>query len=178
MTATQQDLSFPIGKFHLPQTIAPDERQTWIGEVERLPADLAKATTGLTDAQLDTEYRPGGWTVRQVVHHLADSHMNSYARFRLALTEPSPTIKAYAEAAWAELPDAKSAPIELSLELLRGLHARWVMLLKSMSDAGFAKTFRHPERGEMRLDSALTLYAWHGRHHLAHLTGLHGRRAS
>lgn len=129
----------------------------------------------MCDGQLDTPYRPGGWTVRQVVHHLADSHLNSYQRFRLALTERSPLIKPYDETAWAELPDAKTAPIAVSLSLLDGLHARWIALLRSLDEDGFARTFRHPELGEKRLDWTLGLYAWHSRHHLAHIRNLRQR---
>jgi hypothetical protein len=137
-----------------------------------LPAQLAKAVAGLDDAQLDTPYRPGGWTVRQVVHHLPDSHLNSYARFRLALTETSPLIKPYEEAAWAQLSDARTAPVGPSLTLLEGLHARFVLLLRTLTDGQFARTFRHPELGENRLDWTLGLYAWHCLHHVAHINNL------
>ncbi len=129
----------------------------------------------LNETQLDMPYRRGGWTVRQVVHHLADSHMNAYVRFRLALTETTPTIKPYDEAAWAQLADANAAPIDVSLKLLESLHTRLTLLLRSMHDADFAKSFRHPELGEMRLDTNLALYSWHGRHHLAHINDLRQR---
>jgi len=129
----------------------------------------------LNEAQLDTPYRDGGWTVRQVVHHVPDSHMNAYIRFRLALTEHEPVIKPYDEAAWAELVDAKSAPPEISLTLLDALHDRWVRLLRSMSDADFLKQFRHPELGVVPLEKNLALYAWHGKHHVAHITRLRER---
>jgi hypothetical protein len=129
----------------------------------------------LDETQLDTPYRPGGWTVRQTVHHLADSHMNSFMRWRLALTEPEPTIRAYDQAAWGELADSRIAPVELSLHLVENLHARWVVLLKTLSDADLARSFRHPELGVVRLDTNLALYAWHGRHHTAHITGLRER---
>ena len=137
---------------------------------------MTAAVAGLDDRQLDTPYRPGGWTVRQVVHHYADSHANSYVRFRLALTEDAPVIKPYDEQRWAELPDAKSAPISVSLTLLSALHQRWVLLLRSLDDQTFARTFIHPELGEMRLDKTLGLYAWHCHHHVAHITNLRARQ--
>ncbi len=133
------------------------------------------ALKGLADAQIDTPYRDGGWTVRQVIHHLADSHMNSFVRFKLALTEDSPTIKPYNEAAWAETADARALPLAPSLDLIDGLHQRWVVLLESLNDADFGRTFTHPERGQMRLDVNLALYAWHCRHHTAHIVSLRER---
>ena len=163
------DLRYPIGRFQPPAEIDRAQRVAWLETLESLPTDLRQATTGLNDKQLETPYRPDGWTVRQVVHHVADSHMNSYVRFRLALTEQSPVIKPYDEAAWAQLDDAKSAPLELSLALLEGVHARWVRLLRSLQEPDFARTFQHPEQGSVRLDYALGLYAWHCRHHLAHI---------
>jgi uncharacterized damage-inducible protein DinB len=169
------DLSYPIGKFECPKSITPEMRAQWIGEIEAAPAWFRAAIQGLTEQQLDTPYRPGGWTVRQVVHHVADSHLHSYIRFRLALTEDQPTIKPYDQAKWAELPDARTAPVETSLQLIDSLHQRWVLLLRSMSDADFARTFLHPERGVMRLDINLAMYAWHSRHHRAHITGLRER---
>ncbi len=132
--------------------------------------------TGLNEEQLNTPYRDGGWTVRQVVHHLADSHMNAYVRFKLALTENEPTIKPYDEAAWAETADVRESPIEVSLALLENLHARWVALLQSMSEADFARQFRHPQLGAVPLEKNLALYAWHGRHHVAHIASLRERR--
>jgi hypothetical protein len=129
----------------------------------------------LDDSQLDTPYRPEGWTVRQTVHHVADSHMNSYIRMRLALTESEPAIRRYDQRAWAELPDARTAPVELSLQLIESLHARWVRLLETLTEADFARSFRHPELGLVRLDTNLALYSWHGRHHAAHITGLRQR---
>src|SRR3954452_7532471 len=157
------DLRFPIGRYGPPHEITGAVREEWIGELDLLPHKLRNAVAGLSDSQLDTRYRPGGWTVRQVVHHLPDSHMNSYVRFRLALTENTPTIKTYEESMWAELPDALKSPIEPSLLLLDGLHRRFTALLRSMTDEDFAKTFRHPELGEIRLDWTLGLYAWHSR---------------
>ena len=142
--------------------------------VKMPPAKLKAAVGGLNDRQLDTPYRPGGWTVRQVVHHLPDSHLNSFVRFKLALTEEEPTIKPYDEARWAELADSK-APIELSLPLLENLHERWVLLLNSLTPADWQRKFRHPERGPMTLTDNLQIYAWHGRHHVAHITALRER---
>jgi len=172
----EEQLKFPVGRYQPPSQITPDQRAAWIEEMAKLPKNLEAAVAGLTDAQLNTPYRPGGWTVRQVVHHLPDSHLNSYTRFRLALTENSPVIKPYEEGAWAELSDAKTAPVAPSLMLLNGLHSRFVLLLKSMSDADFAKTFRHPELGEKRLDWTLGLYAWHCLHHVAHINQLRARQ--
>jgi uncharacterized damage-inducible protein DinB len=169
------DLRYPVGKF---QAIAdPESSQIdeWLAEIEETPAGLREAVEGLTPAQLDTPYRLGGWTVRQVIHHVADSHMHSYARFRFALTEDAPTIKPYDEGAWAELPDAKTAPVEVSLSLLDALHQRWIMLLRSLDRATLDKVFVHPELGPMSLLKALQLYAWHGRHHTAHITDLRRR---
>ncbi len=172
----EQQLKYPVGRYQAPAQISSEQRVEWMEEMAKLPDTLGAAVAGLTNAQLDTPYRPGGWTVRQVVHHLPDSHLNSYSRFRLALTENSPVIKPYEEAAWAELSDAKTAPVVPSMMLLQGLHTRFVLLLKSMSDADFAKTFRHPELGEIRLDWTLGLYAWHCRHHVAHINNLRSRQ--
>jgi hypothetical protein len=140
-----------------------------IEEIAATPQLMRKAIEGLTERQLNTPYREGGWTVRQVVHHVADSHMNSYIRFKLALTEHEPTVKPYDEAKWAELIDAKDAPIELSLQLLEGLHRRWVILLQSLSDEDVKKQFTHPELGLVSIDKYIALYAWHGKHHVAHI---------
>jgi len=137
---------------------------------------LRAAVAGLNEEQLNTPYRDGGWTVRQVIHHVPESHMNAYIRFKLALTENEPTIKPYDEAAWAETADVRDTPIEVSLTLLDNLHKRWVVLLKSMSDADFAKQFRHPELGVVPLEKNLALYAWHGNHHAAHITSLRERK--
>jgi len=169
------DPRFPIGRYQPPSHIDEAIRNEWIGEMETLPEKLRKAVAGLSEIQLDRPYRPGGWTVRQVVHHLPDSHMNSYVRFRLALTENEPTIKTYQEAKWAELPDARQSPIEPSLHLLDGLHQRFTALLRSLTPEEFAKRFRHPELGEIRLDWTLGLYAWHSRHHVAHINDLRRR---
>lgn len=169
------DLSYPIGKFDWSQPVAADMRPQFIQQIAAAPERFRAAVHGLDDAQLDTPYRPGGWTIRQVVHHVVDSHVNSYIRFRLALTEDNPLIKPYNQTAWAELPDARTAPVETSLQFLEALHCRWVALLNALPEAAFARTFRHPELGEVRLDTNLALYAWHSRHHAAHITGLRER---
>lgn len=166
------DLRYPIGKFKYDGPASKEQSQRLIDDVARIPADLRSAVNGLSPAQLDTPYRPGGWTVRQVVHHLPDSHMNSYVRFKLALTEDEPTIKPYAEDRWAELADTRATPIETSLTLLDSLHERWVTLLHSLTPEQWKRSFRHPELGPMSLEKALALYAWHGRHHLAHIRNL------
>ncbi|HLK69513.1 MAG TPA: putative metal-dependent hydrolase [Bryobacteraceae bacterium] len=168
------DLRFPIGKFDFSAPVAAEDRPRLIDQIEATPAGLRAAVSGLTAEQLDTPYRPGGWSVRQTVHHVADSHINSFVRLRLALTENEPTIKPYDEAKWAELVDVQM-PVEVSLGLLEYLHQRWVVLLRSLADAEFARTFRHPEVGVVRLDTNLALYAWHGRHHTAHITALRQR---
>lgn len=169
------DLRYPIGRFHAPETIGPQDLQDAIDAIAALPQDLRTAIRGLNQAQLDTPYRPDGWTVRQVVHHVADSHINSYIRFRLALTEDGPAIPAYDEKAWAELTDAERGDPELSLNLLDFLHRRWTMLLRSLTEIEWQKTFKHPERGSVRLDNNALLYAWHGRHHVAHIAKLRER---
>jgi hypothetical protein len=160
------DPRYPVGKFDAADTTP---LSAIIDEIAALPGELRKAVSRLTRKQLDTPYREEGWTARQVVHHLADSHLNGYARFRLALTESAPTITPYSEKAWAELPDAKSGPLDMSIALIEGLHARWVALMRSMSPEQFQRTFVHPERGEMSLEPTARLYAWHCRHHLAHI---------
>ena len=169
------DPRYPVGKFKLPAAITNELRAAACSEIAELPARLRLASEPLSETQLETPYREGGWTARQVIHHLADSHMNSYVRFRLALTEDVPVIKPYDEAKWAELDDAKSAPIEVSLQLLNALHLRWARLLRAMSPADFDRTFRHPELGERSLDATVQLYAWHGRHHLGHIAIVTGK---
>jgi hypothetical protein len=172
------DLRYPIGKFAFEAPSTDDQRRGWIDDIAGLPALVRGAVNGLDDARLDTTYRPGGWTVRQVVHHLPDSHLNSYLRFRKALTEDTPTISPYDEAAWAELADARTAPVASSLALLEGLHARWVVLLRSLEPQDFVRAFAHPESGrEVALERNLALYSWHGKHHLAHITRLKERLA-
>jgi DinB superfamily len=166
------DLRYPIGKFTPPQTVTPALRQQAIEGVAEAPARLRTAVRGLTDAQLDTPYRPGGWTVRQVTHHVPESHMNAYVRLKLALTEQEPTIKPYDEALWSKLPDAQG-PIEVSLDLLDSLHERWVRVWCALKPEDFARTFRHPEYpSALTVDWMLFQYAWHGRHHVAHITEL------
>lgn len=169
------DPSFPIGKFHYDGPPSTEQKHQFLNEIAQTPANLRAAIKGLSDAQLDTPYRDGGWTVRQVVHHMPDSHMNSYVRFKLALTEDEPTIKTYAEDRWAELADTKATPVEVSLTLLETLHDRWVRLLRSLTLEDWKRTFRHPEHGPMTLEKALAMYAWHGRHHVAHITELRKR---
>lgn len=166
------DARYPIGKYQVPTEVTPAKRAEAIGEIAEAPQQIRAAVDGLNAAQLETPYREGGWTVRQVVHHLPDSHINAYIRWRLALTEDEPTIKPYEESAWAKLEDAAHAPIEVSLKLLDALHERWVRLLQSVKDQDFARRFRHPEHGVRTLDWMLFLYAWHGKHHTAHVTEL------
>ncbi len=173
--ANAADLRYPIGRIERTSSLTPPKRRAAIDAIAAAPAALRAAVKGLTDAQLDTPYRPEGWTVRQLVHHLADSHMNAYTRFRLALTEDNPTIKPYDEAAWAELSDARSLPVGVSLELLDRLHERLVHLLRATKDTDFQRTLHHPENGPMTMDSLLAVYAWHGRHHVAHVTALRER---
>jgi uncharacterized damage-inducible protein DinB len=169
------DLRYPIGTFALEGEITPERRQQFIAEIAQAPVHLRRAVSGLTPEQIDTAYRSEGWTVRQLVHHLADSHLNSFVRFKLAMTEQEPTIKPYSEKLWAELPDARTAPMEPSLAILESLHLRWVILLKSFRQEDFARTLRHPERGIMTLDLMVAMYAWHGKHHVAHITSLKDR---
>jgi uncharacterized damage-inducible protein DinB len=169
------DLRYPIGKFEWTGQNTEQDRHAYIGRIEATPRRLRAAAAGLSDKQLDTPYRPAGWSVRQLIHHVADSHMNSFTRFRLALTEESPAIKGYDQDRWAELPDSKAAPVEVSLGLLDGLHRRWALLLRSMSPADYSRTFVHSELGPVTLDRTLALYAWHGDHHTAHITGLRER---
>ncbi len=170
---SEPDLRYPIGRFEAPRL--PADRDPWLEQLTEAPALLRAAVAGLDDGRLDTAYRPGGWTVRQVVHHLPDSHMNSYIRFKWTLTEAEPVIKAYSEAEWAELADSRG-PIEPSLLILDALHRRWLTLLQAMTDSDYQRTFEHPETGRhVSLTSTLALYAWHGRHHVAHITALRER---
>lgn len=169
------DVRYPVGKFNPVTELNYAQRENLIREIASAPERLKAALAGLDDAQLDTPYREGGWTVRQVAHHLADSHSNAYIRFRMALTADAPRIATYDQAKWAELADARTAPVELSLELLKNLHARWVLLLKSLQAADFSRTVNHPERGLITVDQNLALYAWHGRHHVGHITSLRKR---
>ena len=171
---TEPDLRYPIGK-HVPvASLTPTERAAYIAQIAAAPENLRRAVAGLTDAQLDTPYRPGGWTVRQLAHHVPDSHMNAYIRFKLGLTEDTPAIKTYEEKDWAKTPET-AAPIAMSLDLLTALHVRWVTLLRGMTAADFARAIKHPEWGKPSLDALLAMYAWHGRHHTAHVTALRQR---
>lgn len=166
------DPRYPIGKFSFDGPLTADQKQQYLNDIEQAPARLRAAVHGLSDQQLNTPYREGGWTVRQVAHHVPDSHMNAYIRFKLALTEDEPTIRPYMEDRWAELPEAKSAPIEVSLALLDSLHQRWMLVLRNLTDADWKRTFRHPELGLLSLEKTLALYSWHGRHHVEHVTSL------
>lgn len=171
-----EQLRYPIGKFKTPETVNDTDILNWIDTIEKFPERLQKEVITLNDSQLDTPYREEGWTVRQVVHHVADSHMNAYIRFKLTLTEHTPTIKPYLEAQWAELADSK-ATINLSLPILEGVHKRWVIILKSMKQEDFEKKMFHPEHNkELILKNVLALYAWHSNHHLAHITQLKKRK--
>ena len=174
-TATQPDLRYPVGNFQPPNRFTAALRREYIDTIAALPAKLRAAIGGLSPQQLDTPYRPGGWTVRQVVHHLADSHMNAFCRIKLALTEDNPTIKPYDEAKWAETADSRELPAEVSMPIVEAVHQRAVTLLRSMKPTDFARTLQHPERGPMTLDDMLALYAWHSRHHVGHITALRQR---
>lgn len=169
------ELRYPVGKYQPVDKLSEQDRQKLLAQVEEAPKRLRAAVAGLSREQLNTPYRDGGWTVQQVVHHLADSHMNAYTRFKLALTEDEPTIKPYNETRWAELNDSKTTPIEASLILMDALHERWLNLLRGMSPTDFSRRMNHPEHGPMSLDRTLGLYAWHGRHHVAHITNLRQR---
>ena len=169
---TTTDPRFPIGKFSFDGNLTPQQKQQYLVDIEQTPTRLRAALKGLSDSQLNTPYREGGWTLRQVAHHMPDSHLNSYVRFKLALTEDEPTIRPYMEDRWAELPEAKYAPIEVSLALLELLHERWMLVLRGLCDADWKRNFRHPDLGLMSLEKTLALYAWHGRHHAAHVTRL------
>jgi len=169
------DLRYPIGEFKYEGPLTDEQLQAGIARIEEAPARMRAAVAGLDKTQLDTPYRPEGWTVRQVVHHVPESHLNSYTRFKLALTEDEPVIKPYFEDRWAKLDDARQAPIALSLDLLEALHGRWIWFLRSLNPEDFQRTFRHPELGLVSLDKAVGLYAWHGQHHVAQVTSLRER---
>lgn len=169
------DPSYPIGKFTYEGPPTQVQRNQLIADIEQAPAHLRAAVQGLSPQRLDTPYREGGWTVRQVAHHVPDSHMNAYIRFKLGLTEDEPTIKPYQQERWAELEDTRSTPLEVSLTLLDSLHTRWVRLLRSITPEDWKRSFRHPELGVVPLEKNLALYAWHGRHHVAHVTELRKR---
>jgi hypothetical protein len=169
------DLRYPVGKFQYEGSLSEEQKGRYLSEVEQTPVKLRAAVKGLSDQQFDSPYRPEGWTVRQVVHHVPDSHMNAYVRFKLALTEDEPTIKPYAEDRWAQLADTKTTPVEVSLAMMDLLHARWNLLLRSLKPEDWKRSYRHPEMGLVELQQALALYAWHGRHHVAHITSLRER---
>jgi hypothetical protein len=176
MTTTTEDLRYPVGPFTMPDNVTPQSRSSAIEEIASLPGRMRGAIYGLVDEQLDTPYRPGGWSVRQLVHHVADSHMNAYIRLKLAIAENAPTIKPYDEKVWAELPDSR-LPIEPSLAIVEGVHARWSVLLSALPPADFARTWLHPEfpDGPRTIEWLVQMYAWHSRHHLAHITALRQR---
>lgn len=168
-------MRYPVGRLAYDPDPTPEKRRAWIRQIAETPAALRAALDGLDETQLDTPYRPDGWTVRQVAHHVPDSHVNAYVRFKLALTEDNPTIRPYDEAAWANVPDTARTPVAVSLALLEALHQRLVILLESLGDAEFARPLVHPVNGPMTIDRLLQVYAWHGRHHVAHVTSLRQR---
>lgn len=171
----ETDPRYPIGRFDRNINVSKEMLSNFIKTIEGLPAQLRKEVEDLTPQQLDTPYRDGGWTIRQVVHHIPDSHLNAYIRFKLALTEDNPQIKTYEEHLWAELPDTFNTPIEVSLQLLESIHTRWAILLRLLTDKQFERTFQHPDWGNITLSRTLALYAWHSKHHLAHITELKKR---
>lgn len=170
-----EKLKYPIGRYQVADNINKTSIDNWIKEIESLPQRLADAVKGLKPEQLRTPYRPEGWTVQQVVHHIADSHMNSYIRFKLSLTEDKPMIKPYDEKLWAELPDSKLTDVSVSFDLIKALHKRWAILLKQLSKEELDKEFLHPESGMKKLNETICHYAWHGNHHLAQITSLKQR---
>lgn len=171
------DLRFPVGKYEAREKLTDENRKQILAQLAETPKRLRAAVAGLSREQLNTPYRDGGWTVQQVVHHLADAHMNAYTRFKLALTEDEPTVKPFDEARWAELSDSKTTPVETSLALIDALDERFMGLVRGMIPSDFSRKFRHPERGVMTLDSYLGLHGWHDRHHVAHITNLRQRKS-
>ena len=169
------DLRYPIGQFKFEGPLTEKQREECLAKIEATPVRMREAVAGLNDEQLATPYRPGGWSVRQVVHHVPDSHLNSYVRFKLAMTQDHPTIIAYDENVWANLEEARTAPIDVSLDLLESLHRRWILFLRSLKGDDFQRTFNHPEIGTVSVDKNIALYAWHGPHHVAHITSLRER---
>lgn len=167
-----EDLRYPIGKFQFPDSVSDADLKRMIGEIADAPSQLYEVASILDHERLQTPYRPGGWTLEQVIHHLPDSHLNSYIRFKLAVTEDEPTIRTYDEGAWADLPDSRDGLLLSSLELLDALHARWVFFIRRLHPAELERTFNHPEMGSVSLAQNIALYAWHGRHHVAHITSL------
>ncbi len=176
MPGEKIDERYPIGKFVYEKKADDTQRKIFISEIELAPSNLKEAIKGLSEKQLDTPYREGGWTVRQVVHHLPDSHINAFVRFKLALTEDNPTVKTYDEKKWAELKDYSQTPIDVSLNLFQTLHKRWSILIKSMRPEDFKKSYIHPELGKVELDWVLAQYAWHGKHHIAHIIYLRKKK--
>jgi uncharacterized damage-inducible protein DinB len=177
MTADNLDaVRYPIGRVTIVADVAPADRASWIAQIAAAPAKLRAAVVDLDEEQLSQRYREGGWTVRQVAHHLADEHMNAFGYFKKAATEDDPVVNVYEEPRWAETNDASEAPIKLSLDLLTALHARWVILLNSLAQEDFARAYIHGRRGRVSLDEGIQLYAWHGRHHTAHITSLRERK--
>ena len=173
---SEKNPQYPIGKFHAPESVSSEDRVRYIETIASAPAGLREAANGISATQLDTPYREGGWTARQVIHHVPESHMNAYIRFKLALTETDPVIKPYDEAAWARLCDVAVAPIETSIVLLESLHVRWVVLMRGLSEDDWGRRFVHPEYGQARtLEQTLALYAWHGDHHIAHVKSIVGK---
>jgi DinB superfamily len=175
LNLSTMDFQFPIGRFQRPTSLDATAVNATISSIADLPARLNAAVQGLTPAQLDTPYRDGGWSVRQVVHHVPESHANAYTRIKLALTESNPVVKPYDESEWAKTPEVRTTPIGVSLLMLEALHARWVLLLRALSPEQWGKTFQHPESGLWRVDQVAALYAWHGTHHVAHVTSLRER---
>ncbi len=169
------DLRYPVGKFSFDPSVTAQKRQAWVRQIADAPRAIRAAVAGLADRQFDTPYRPDGWTIRQVVHHVPDSHLNAYCRFKFGLTEDEPTVKPYDEGAWALVADTARTPPDVSLALLDALHQRWVVLLESMTESQFARTVRHPEHGTISLDWMLQMYAWHGLHHAGHISGVRER---
>lgn len=176
MSGEKADERYPVGKFIYERKADGKQRNIFISEIELAPFNLREAVKELSEKQLDTPYREGGWTIRQVVHHLPDSHINAFVRFKLALTEDNPAVKTYDEKKWAELQDYSKTPIDVSLNLFDALHKRWSILLKSMEPDDFKKFYVHPELGKVDLDWVLAQYAWHGKHHVAHITSLRKRK--
>lgn len=172
---TEDSLRYPIGRFDASRPVADAERPSLIAAIADTPASLRAVVEDLVPEQLDSPYREGGWTVRQVVHHVPDSHLNAYARFKWALTEDEPVVRTYDEKSWADLPDSRETPVEVSLSLLDALHDRWVRLLRSMSEEQWSRTLQHPDWGSFGLPTLLAMYAWHGRHHIAHVSALRQR---
>ena len=176
MTADLESLKFPIGKFAKPAPITKEIIADWISDISRFPARLKEAVSALSDAQLDTPYRPEGWTVRQTVNHCADAHMNAFIRIKLALTENNPQVTGLRQDSWAALPDSKSNDIGAALKIAEGVHERWTILLNNLTEQELERTFFHPvQKREMPIAESIGLYAWHGNHHLAHITALKKR---